>query len=438
MATTKENTIVNKRDTSEKTDTYVKSLNYKTIKQPMRHIAHNLYIKVNKHSKVWYVDYTDTNGKQQRKSLNCEYKPEMKDSGLHTSIKDAIRKADEYIAKVNKGIKPELVNITVEKALELWIEHIKVINKGEISNKCFKDKEALIKKHINPIIGNIKLSALKKVDIENLIYTKTKVIGSRIYYTIRAMYSYAIKNEYIENKDIMPVYKEIIGNIEYTKRPAITDNEIEFGKVVRIIKNNHKNELLRNLNLFIIYSACRSIEAVRIKWNMINWNEMVINIPAQLMKEKKDYFIPITNQIKDVLDNMMKFRNNNKKDIFNINEYVFHKAISYNKPYIVGSLNSYNNRNGVDTNKQSIHGFRACFSTYSNGTLQIFSKIVEKQLSHSQGKDVKYIYDRNKLCAERLKALQMYDDWVDKVSDENYKGENKNDDIIVSYKQLQN
>ena len=437
MATTKENTIVNKRDTSEKTDTYVKSLNYKTIKQPMRHIAHNLYIKVNKYSKVWYVCYTDTNGKQQRKSLNCEYKPDMKDSGLHTSIKDAIRKADEYIAKVNKGIKPDLVNITVEKALELWIEHIKVVNKGKVQDICFKNKEALIKRHITPIIGNIKLSMLKKIDIENMLYSKTKVIGSRIYYIIRDMYNYAIKNEFIENKDIMPECKEIIGNIEYTKRPAITNNEIEFGKVVRTIKNNHKNELFRNLNLFIIYGACRSIEAVRIKWNMINWNEMVINIPSELMKEKQDYFIPITNQIKDVLDNMMKFRNSNKKDIFNVNEYVFHKTLSYFEPYKVGSLNGYNSRNGVDTTKQSIHGFRACFSTYSNGTLQIFSKIIEKQLSHSQGKDVEHIYNRADLYEHRLVALQMYDNWVDKVSDENYKGENKKDKkIIVSYLQL--
>jgi len=104
----------------------------------------------------------DVNGKRQRKFLHVK-----------GSRKEADKRRRELLTQLDKGKKVETVTITIADLLDRWLEEVST-QKGPSTVDGYK---TIVRTHLIPALGNIRLSSLNALHIER--YYKTALLEGR-------------------------------------------------------------------------------------------------------------------------------------------------------------------------------------------------------------------------------------------------------------------
>jgi len=182
--------------------------------------------------------------------------------------------------------------------------------------------------------------------------------------------------------------------------------EFEMISFLKELEGYSGNIISRLATKVLIYTATRTIEMRNIKWSNVDFEQNIIIIPAEIVKKNRVHIIPISNQVKNILNFL--------KPITGESEYVFSGRNNYNKPISEGTILGIIKRLGF-VNRASGHGFRHQFSTVLNENG--FNKDwIEKQLNHETG-SVRGIYNHAQYLSQRHKMMQWYSDYIDKLSE---------------------
>ena len=147
--------------------------------------------------------------------------------------------------------------------------------------------------------------------------------------------------------------------------------------------------------LFLTFLRVSSLSGLR--WEEIDYKKGLWIIPAERMKAKQDHKIPLTNQIKEVLEKLHEVTGNE--------EYAFHTGMGKKYPHMdPSSINNHLIRLGYKGILTG-HGVRAIPLTAGQEVLNFSPDVIQRQMAHAIGDKVRQAYDRAQFMKERKKFM---------------------------------
>ncbi|MHB8282760.1 MAG: tyrosine-type recombinase/integrase [bacterium] len=184
--------------------------------------------------------------------------------------------------------------------------------KNLTSSKSTINRTIVASKNFLPLFNNKQINNIKQIDTEE--YQRNRKIeianypknqqkgGSEISYhsvnleiaVLHHFFNYCIKKELIDKNPCTGIKKLN----ELSRIKTLSDEDIN--KLI----NGATNKLTKDLISFLIYTGCRKGEALNLKWDNVDLNNGVIAIKGT--KTKYDRYIPIHNQLKELLTGIEK------------------------------------------------------------------------------------------------------------------------------------
>lgn len=151
--------------------------------------------------------------------------------------------------------------------------------------------EGLIKNHINPYIGGIRLQELALSDVQRLIRELQKYRDSKgkklaaktirnAISTLSSALTAAVDEELIERN---PCEKAKLPNVE--KHEIIPLNSEELSAFLEALEDDPE---FKNAYLFCIYTGVREGECLGLNWSNVNFEKKTVTIAQQLQKVRSE------------------------------------------------------------------------------------------------------------------------------------------------------
>lgn len=366
----------------------------------------NLFILLRETSKTFIFRYKIDGSKI--KSITIGKYPSI-------SLAQARQKANEFKALLAKGIDPrDYTNeheLTFQDIAQKWLQ-----DKAKQKLTNYKDTQGRLNNHILPKIGNIKIKDLKRKELINCISeVKLKGAGKDGYETKQRIF--IILNDILNYIAIQGIIQDYISPLAGFKFNNICKDKHEVTNH-RFIKDptklkefltaidNYKGNIYTKFALQLgTYTALRSGTIRALKWEYIDFTQNTINIPAELMKMKKPFILPISSQAKAILKEL---------EAYKIGVYLFStnsKIMSEN------TLNKAIKILGFG-DEATFHGFRGLFSTICHDNTQdhgLTSEITELCLAHEDKNKVRSAYNKSERLQEKANLMEWYGNYINNL-----------------------
>ena len=158
---------------------------------------------------------------------------------------------------------------------------------------------------------------------------------------------------------------------------------------------------------FIFYTLARTNEVRFARWDEVNWEEKLWEVPESRMKASRSHIVPLSSQAFSILEEL--------REINGAYPFIFasyHKP--HKQPFSENGLLSVLKR--IDMLKfTTVHGLRATASTILN-EMGYNPDWIERALAHVPSNKVRAAYNRAEYLNDRANMLQEWADYIDKGS----------------------
>lgn len=189
--------------------------------------------------------------------------------------------------------------------------------------------------------------------------------------------------------------------------PAITDPK-KVGEFLRAMWGYHGHWTTQAALKLSAYLFTRPCELRTARWSEIDLdNSMPLwRIETGRMKTRREHVVPLPRQAVAILKELQLFTGNEG--------LIFPCIRDARRPLSENSLSAALRRMGYTSDEQTWHGFRTIASTLlREENLELNDSIIERQLDHQEGSDVKRAYDRSTRIKPRYLMMQRYADYLD-------------------------
>lgn len=366
----------------------------------------NLFILLRETSKTFIFRYKIDGSKI--KSITIGKYPSI-------SLAEARQKANEFKALLAKGIDPRNYTneheLTFQDIADKWLQDRA---KQKLTN--YKDIQGRLNNHILPKIGDIKIKDLKRDKLISCI-SEVKLKGAgkdgyetkqRIFITLNDILNYIAIQGIIQDY-ISPLAGFKFNNICKDKHEVTNHRFIkDLTKLKEFLTaiDNYKGNIYTKYALKLgAYTALRSGTIRTLKWEYIDFTQDIISIPAELMKMKKPFILPISSQAKAILKELKAYQ---------LGEYLFStnsKIMSEN------TLNKAIKILGFG-DEATFHGFRGLFSTICHDNTQdhgLTSEVIELCLAHTDNNKVRSAYNHSERLQEKANLMEWYGNYINNL-----------------------
>jgi integrase len=364
----------------------------------------HLLVKTNG-AKYWRMKYRFA-GKE--KSLAFGVYPEV-------PIKEAIEKRDIARKQIRDGQDPAL-----NKKKAKLQRHVDATNSFESVARewlSMKSKtwapihsekvERSLVLDVFPFIGSIPINQIDSVLLRTVLEPVQKRgaldIASRLRQRCSSVFKYgmvlgACDRDPAEPLKIVmtPPTKGHFAALEAKEMPA-------FLKAVNAYNFQAQTRLAMRL---LMLTFVRTTELINARWDEINLEEEIWNIPAERMKEKRAHFVPLSKQALQCLEEL--------RELTGRCELLFPKRGTARESMSNSTILRVIERVGYK-GRMTGHGFRSIASSTLNESGLFDFDAIERQLSHEDRNDVRAAYNRAKYMEERRRMMQWWADFIDKL-----------------------
>ena len=206
-------------------------------------------------------------GKQIQKSIYGKSKKEVR------------QKMQQLIIDVNNGNYHIPSNMTVHNWMTEWLD---VFCKNKVKQYTYTSYDTIIRTHINPRIGEVKLTDLKGIAIQRM-YNDLIEAGSapktikNIAAVMHKAFKMAVKQELISTN---PCDNTEIPSAPRKEIKPLTDSEIP--KFLAVIQGH----LMENAFALCLFAGLREGECLGLSWDQVDFDKGIITINQQLQREK--------------------------------------------------------------------------------------------------------------------------------------------------------
>ena len=363
----------------------------------------NLFLNVTQTSKAFLFIYEKD---KKQKSITLGHYPSL-------SLSGARRKADELREQIAKGLDPQLEKqeneLSFKQVASLWL---KTQEKRGLATFT-KNIKGRVDNHLLPRLAQRKIKELRRNELVELIKNLELKDKRGDGYETKSKSFGILKNilKFVSIEGLIDDYTSPLADLEFSdffkdkhevKHHRFITDATELKSFLTAI-NSYKNELIKSALKFGIYTALRSANVRKLRWEWLDFSKKLIIIPANEMKMKREFILPMSSQVEVILKNMDK-----------MGELVF----SHNeKPMSDSTLNKAIKILGFGK-AQDFHGLRGLFSTTLNElstTHKLSSEIIELCLAHEQKDAVRSAYNHALRLDEKRELMQFWADYIDSL-----------------------
>ena len=321
------------------------------------------------------------------------------------SLKDARLKRDEIQTGRAKGKSPTLrtakVPQTFSDAADEWLT-VRMNDKAESYLRTVRFR---LNKYILPALG---AWPLREITSGNILQVCRRIeatghdeTAKRVKTVIGQIYRYAIAAGYTDSDPTSALFGAL--RPKQSKHYATFTNPSDITILMRAIKA-YPYTVMRCALLFSVYTFARPGEVRSAEWTEINGD--VWDIPAGKMKMKRRHIVPLSLQVKDVLDELRPITGNTR--------WLFPTPRNNGHCMSENGVRVALRAMGFTNEQITPHGFRAMFSTIANEH-GINRDVIERQLAHVEGNTVRGAYNHAEYMPERIKLMQWWANYLDEL-----------------------
>lgn len=343
------------------------------------------------------------------------------------SLKEARDKKDECKKLLSENINPisekrvkkSSESLTLGMVIDEWL---KLRAKSSSEATVIQNRRML--KNITNWLGNIAIKDIKRVDIINILEKiQNKGIietAHRLLSLMNKIYMFAVTKEYIEHNIIADIDKKsvLVPSNKNIHHPAITSPEEIKGllKDINSIEEKFKSDISVIFIFKIIpYVFVRSENIRLMRWDELDLQKGIWEIPKEKMKTHIDFVCPLPRQAVNIIKEIEPYSRHRS-------EFVFPSHSKNDRGIVGATLSDTLNKLGYK-DRHTFHGFRSMFSTIAYEYYKehgFHSDIIESCLAHKEKNRVKAAYNREskyKYFEEKKELMQWWADWLDKLKD---------------------
>jgi integrase len=361
-------------------------------------------------SKLWLFDYFKPYTKK-RTSLSFGPYPAL-------SIADARNKREDARALLAKDIDPkdhrDETNRLIEDAHNNTLEHIAAqwleVKKSKVSANHALDTWRSLEGHIFPNLGKVpihKITAVKTIDTIKPIAAKGHLeTVKRLCQRLNEIMVYAANTGLITANPLSGIGKAFQTPV---KQHLPTLKPEQLPTLMTALSMASIKITTRCLIEWQLHTMVRPSEAAGTRWDEIDFENALWNIPAERMKKKKPHIVPLSSQSLELLNLM--------KPISSRSDYVFPSDRNLRTHTNAQTTNMALKRMGFE--KQLVaHGLRALASTTLNE--QGFDgDIIESALAHIGDNEVRNAYNRSEYIKRRIPMMNWWSEHIEKAANGN-------------------
>ncbi|EPJ7275270.1 TPA: tyrosine-type recombinase/integrase [Raoultella planticola] len=260
-----------------------------------------------------------------------------------------------------------------------------------------------LKKDIFPFIGQKAITDISQVEMLNVL-RKMEQRGvldklKKTRQACRQIFTYAIITGRAEHNPV----SDLAGALKPPKQQhyphLLVDQIPDF---LRALSEYSGSTITRNATRLLMLTGLRTIELRASEWVDIDFDKGVWNIPAERMKMRRPHLVPLSIQVRELLEEIHQLTGRGK--------YVFPGRNDAGKPMSEASINQVIKRIGYD-GKATGHGFRHTMSTilHEQGYNTAW---IETQLAHVDKNSIRGTYNHAQYLGVRREMLQWYADYM--------------------------
>ena len=340
-----------------------------------------------------------------------------------TTLKEAREKREEAREFLSKNINPISVKrikraseaLTLDMIINEWLEL-----RAKSSSEATIIQNRRMLNNITNWLGNIAIKDIKRVDIINIlekIQNKGVIeTAHRLLSLMNKIYMFAVTKEYTEHNIIADIDKKsvLVPSNKNIHHPAITSPD-EIKELLKDI-NSMGEKYKSNISVIFIfkiipYVFVRSENIRLMRWNELDLQKGIWEIPKEKMKTHIDFVCPLSRQAVDIIKQIEPYSRHRS-------EFVFPSPFKTDRGISGATLSDTLNKLGYQ-NRHTFHGFRSMFSTIAYEYYKehgFHSDIIESCLAHKEKNRVKAAYNREskyKYFEEKKELMQWWADWLD-------------------------
>jgi len=358
-------------------------------------------------SKIWLLDYyRPYTGK--RTSISFGSYP-------HIGLADARAKRDEARALLAKDIDPqehrdelakaqeEAHGNTLEKIAADWLE----IKKATVTPEHANDSWRSLELHIFPELGRVplhKITAVKAIAAIKPIAAKGNLeTVKRLCQRLNEIMTFAVNTGLIPSNPLSGIHKAFQAP---DKQHQPTLEPTRLPELMQALTRASIRLTTRCLIEWQLHTMVRPGEAAGTRWDEIDIDNQLWNIPAERMKKRKAHTVPLTTQTLALLEVM--------RPISARSEFVFPSDRNLRAHTHPQTANMALKRMGFD--KQLVaHGLRSLASTTLNE--QGFDpEVIESALAHTGKNQVSNAYNRAQYIKRRIPLMVWWSNHIEEAA----------------------
>ena len=159
----------------------------------------------------------------------------------------------------------------------------------------------------------------------------------------------------------------------------------------------------------VMQTFTRTSELILATWEEIDFEKGQWEIPAERMKMRKPHIVPLSRQVIEI------FKQQNEETKHLNTPWVFPNQVRPKKPMSNNTILFGIGRMGYQ-GLMTGHGFRALARTAIRENLGYDPDVIEAQLAHSKGDNVRRAYDRATFLPQRRVMMQDWSDYLDALA----------------------
>lgn len=268
-----------------------------------------------------------------------------------------------------------------------------------------------LKKDIFPFIGTKAVTDIKPMEMLSVL-RKMEQRGvldklKKTRQACRQIFTYAVITGRAENNPVVDLASALKAPKQKHFPHLLSDQIPGF---LQALSHYSGSLVTRNATRLLMLTGLRTIELRASLWADIDFDKGMWNIPAERMKMRRPHIVPVSSQVKALLEEIHQLTGRGK--------YVFPGRNDSGKPMSEASINQVIKRIGYD-GKATGHGFRHTMSTvlHEQGYNTAW---IETQLAHVDKNSIRGTYNHAQYLDGRREMLQWYADYMEALE----KGEN--------------
>ena len=330
------------------------------------------------------------------------------------------REAREYVAngdhpkqiKVKARIEKEQGSILFSHYAAQWLE------KQNLAESTYSDLKRRIDKNLTPFLDKKRVNEFTTADLLKITLKMTdrgaKETANRMANILRRVFNEILILGIVETNPAQ-------GLAELLPKPDIRQ-KTNFGHITSPDEIKVLLQLINSPSTRQDYATTQALKLMPLvflrprnirflKWEYIDFDSNVINIPASEIKTRKPLAVPLAHQAVTILKKMEPLTG----DL----EYVFISGHGKNKPLSENTTTAALRRfinpatgETFGTGYMTSHGFRHMASTLLN-EMGYDPDVIELQLAHLNKDRIRATYNKAQLMDQRIKMMQEWADYLD-------------------------